>query len=963
MNITRILTGFLLLIAMSISAHATLIPGRIVVKFKAHSPMAEEWLRRNRSGECAAFMSLIGAHTSRGFISDATLTAVSKRERELGSTFRRRSSSRESITDNLSRICVLECAETVDCALLARKISSNPDVEYAEPMHRQTITTDPNDPELSRQYNLQKVQAIAAWGELPAGSEPILMAIVDTGVDYNHEDLAANMYIDPGESGTDSQGRDKRTNGVDDDANGFVDDWHGWDFVGNSGSQQDNDPHPGNVHGTHVAGIAAAVVNNGVGISGVARNVRILPVKVSSDGASISVDNGYEAILYAAAMKAQVINCSWGSPSPGTSESETIASAIALGALIVAGAGNDGTNGPYYPGAYPGVISVGATISDDRLAAYSNYHRSVDVCAPGSSIYSTLPGNTYGNESGTSMASPCAAGVAALIRERFPEYTPLQAAEQLKATADNIDTVNPGYGGLIGYGRVNAYRAVTDRSTRSLQLSRYQIKDENGDGIYDIGEKIEVRLTIKNVLSPVRTLTVVPQSPADVQVSFSPVQILAGDFLTLEEKVLTVPLMFTIPAGTPDNYAMTIGLKFMDSTGYVCSDNFTFTANPTFRTMSANAITVTFNSVGNIGYNDFPSNSQGVGFLYKGIGSLLFEGALMVGTSPARISNSARSAFSGNQQDKSFERVQSFTIKMPGIVSVQDGTTEFTDLVQAADAGVRVAQKAYQFTGDSTDNIVFLTYDITNISGEDFTTLHAGLYFDWDISPSGQNNVARLNEQMGFGYAYCIKPDTLPAVAAMLLTPQTLNFFAIDNDGTGGPNPGIYNGFTRNVKWQALSSGLGRRSSNVTDISMVIGAGPINLPAGQTARVGFAIGAADSKEMLPGVMKKAQEKAAEHHIAEGFVFVPPADSIQCTLYPNILGQGISTVEYTLPEQSYTTIDLVNVLGMIEQTVYAKTDIAGSYRRTFSVDNLVQGMYYVRFKSAGRAVHLPLLIMR
>ncbi|MBK9247157.1 MAG: S8 family serine peptidase [Ignavibacteria bacterium] len=962
MKFTYTIIVLLLILTACMTSHATIIPGRIVVKFKAHSSLVVDWNQRNRSGAFAQFTSLIGTHTSRGYISDATLQAVTKRERELRPSFRR--SITESIADNLSRICVLECAETIDCQLLARKISSNPEVEYAEVMHRQTIISDPNDTELGRQYNIRKVQAIAAWDELPSGIDPILMAIVDTGVDYDHEDLAANIYTHPGESGNDTQGRDKRSNGVDDDGNGFVDDWRGWDFVGNTGSAQDNDPRPGNVHGTHVAGIAAAVVNNALGIAGIARNVRILPVKVSSDNVSnITVDNGYEAILYAATMGAKVINCSWGVDSPGNSEAETIASVFALGSLVVAGAGNDGNNRPFYPGAYTGVVSVGATIGDDQKAGYSNFHQSVDVCAPGSSVYSTLPGNRYGNESGTSMSSPCAAGVAALICQKFPLFTPLQVAEQLKATCDNIDSINPEYLGFIGHGRVNAYRAVTDNNARALQLSNYEIIDENGDGIYEIGEKMEVKLTVKNILSPVHNITIKPQSPPEIILQFTDSTISAGSFNTLEEKALPTSLQFTIPSNTPDNYVMTITLKFIDSTGVITDDYFTVTVNPTYRTMSANNISVTFNSVGNIGYNDFPSNSQGDGFLYKGKGSLLFEGALMVGTSAVRLSNSARSAFSGNQQDKSFERVLPFNIKMPGIVALQDGATEFTDRDQSADAGVLVKQKAYQFKGDSTDDVVFLTYDITNISQEDFTTLHAGLYFDWDIGPSGQNNVARLDEELGFGYAYCIKPDTLPVVAAMLLSPHKLNFFAIDNDGSGGTNPGIYNGFTRNVKWQTLSNGIGRRASNVTDVSMVISAGPISLPINQTVRVGFAIGAADRKEMLPNIMKKAQEKAADHNISKGFTFAPPSDSVLATVYPNVLSNGICTVDYSLPDQAHTKIDVVNILGMIVRDVHNSIDIAGQFKRQFVVDDLVQGMYFVRFQSFGRSIHLPLFVVR
>jgi hypothetical protein len=966
MRITRLLVVLCIAIISGTSINfAAIKPGVIIVKFKYNSPLAERWLAEGRIGEFSEFTSLIGSHFSQGFVSNSTLQAVAKREAELYPSLNK-STELQPLTRNLSLISVLNCAQSIDVELLARKLASNPNVEYAEPMPEQSLVFEPNDPKfLSEQYNVQAVKAIEAWDLFPPNTEPILLAIVDTGVDYNHEDLAPNIFINSGESGTDAQGRDKRTNGIDDDGNGFIDDWHGWDFVSSTDpSRQDNNPLPGHPHGTHCAGIAAAVINNAIGIAGTARYVRILPVKIGNDKGSSSLENGFDGILYAASIGAKVINCSWGSPTPSRAEAETVTAATSLGSLIVAAAGNDGLNLAYYPASYPGVISVAATRQEDVIAGYSNFNRRVDVSAPGTAIYSTLPDNSYGNMSGTSMASPCAAGVTAMLRQKFPNYTPEQIKEQLKATADNIDSVNPNYIGYIGSGRVNAIRAITGKNTRAILLSRYQVKDSNNNGFLELDERVEVLLTIKNILLPIQNLVVEPKFPDGLGVIFSPQTFDAGNFSTLEERQLTIPLVFTVPHTAPENYNMDIRLTFRDSLGTISTGSFALTVNPTYRTMDANNIAVTFNSIGNIGFNDYPSNFQGDGFIYKKKSNLLFEGALMVGTSAERLSNVARSSYNSNTEDKSFVLRKSFTIRMPGIVSAEDGTAEFADLDNPTDAGVSIKHNAYQFSGNDNDDFVIVTYDITNSSARDFTTLHAGLYFDWDIGPSGLNNVARLDEQDGFGYAYCIKPDTLPAVAVALLSPQQLNFFAADNDGSSADNPNIYDGFTRNLKWRMLSSGIGRRASNPTDISMVIGAGPMNLPHGETVRVGFAIGAADKTGNLRSIIAKARQTAKDNNLASGFVFEPlPNTPSLVSLTPNAVSNESFTVNYALADNATVKIDIVNILGSVVKTVKNGFVQAGARSETVTMDDAAQGTYFVRFQSSGKMMVLPFFVVR
>ena len=225
---------------------------------------------------------------------------------------------------DLSQLYAVKYSSPNDPFAISEELSQLPEVQYAEPWFISRISKEraftPNDPLLGSQWGLSQINAQTAWN-YTEGDSTVVIAIVDCGVAWTHPDLAANIWVNPGEIGIDASD-DKRSNGKDDDGNGYVDDWHGWDFVGATfatynplTSPQDNDPAPtnyGGTHGTHVAGIAAAVTNNGIGIASLAHKCKILPVKVAADDYSEVILAGDQGIVYAATMGAKIINCSWG---------------------------------------------------------------------------------------------------------------------------------------------------------------------------------------------------------------------------------------------------------------------------------------------------------------------------------------------------------------------------------------------------------------------------------------------------------------------------------------------------------------------------------------------------------------------------------------------------------------------------------------------------------------------------
>ena len=347
----------------------------------------------------------------------------------------------------------------------AERYRYHPFVLFAEPNYIRNISdvtpVIPDDTAFASQWGLHNtgqrgtpdadIDAPEAWAS-GTGSASVIVAVIDTGVNYNHPDLAGNIFTNPGETGTDADGRDKRSNGIDDDGNGFVDDWHGWDFVGSG----DNDPYDGHGHGTHCAGILGAVGNNTRGVSGVSWNISILPLKSLNDQGSGRDSDIIEAFLYAESMGIKITSNSYGDSADNLALEDVIAQS---GMLNVFAAGNSGDDSPQYP-AYnssDNIIAVAATDYNDNLASFSNYDQiHVDLAAPGVQIISTYQ-NAYSYSDGTSMATPFVAGAAALISVKRPDYSPLQIKQVLLNSVDEKPSLQ---GKILTGGRLNLFEAL-----------------------------------------------------------------------------------------------------------------------------------------------------------------------------------------------------------------------------------------------------------------------------------------------------------------------------------------------------------------------------------------------------------------------------------------------------------------------------------------------------------------------
>jgi thermitase len=368
----------------------------------------------------------------------------------------------------LSGIQVVTLPENLSVDDAIEEYRKNPDVLYAEPnyiYHISAIT--PDDPLYGYQWGLHNtgtpgadISAPDAWG-ISTGSNFVVVAVVDTGVDYSHPDLAANIWTNADEI---------PGNGIDDDGNGYIDDVRGWNFYDGNNDPMDGNTYLNTYHGTHCSGIIGAVGNNGAGVTGVNWNVKIMPLRVVSPTGSLSVANAILAINYADANGANVISNSWG----GTGYSQALYDAInSSPAVVVCAAGNYGIFSPelnnditpIYPASYTcrNIIAVAATDSNDNLAGFSHYGPiSVDLAAPGVNILSTNissanTSSSYQYLSGTSMATPFVAGVAAQVKS----VNSCLISKQIKnVILNNVDVKSSLSGKVNTSGRLNAYKAV-----------------------------------------------------------------------------------------------------------------------------------------------------------------------------------------------------------------------------------------------------------------------------------------------------------------------------------------------------------------------------------------------------------------------------------------------------------------------------------------------------------------------
>ncbi len=371
----------------------------------------------------------------------------------------------------LGRIVKVQFAENVDEANLNSMLSSDSEIEYIQKATTYQLDFIPNDSLISQQWALEKIKTFDAW-DITQGVDTVLLAIIDTGIDYDHPDLTNKIFINTGESGN-----NKESNGIDDDGNGFIDDYRGWDFTDRVGFPfdstggdylgWDNNPFDDQGHGTYISGIAAAESNNLYGIAGAAPLVKMLNLRAFDPGGYGEEDDVAAAILYAVVMGAKVINMSFGDNAFSYVLRDVIRYAYSQNVVLIASAGNSGSSAPHYPSGYSEVICVGNSTDQDFVAGSSNFGSTIDLVAPGSIIMTTAKNAGYSIISGTSASAPYVSGAASLILSK-QSFTNEEIKQILKSTSDDIGEA--GWDLKSGAGRLNIFKALSVTAPSIIQF-------------------------------------------------------------------------------------------------------------------------------------------------------------------------------------------------------------------------------------------------------------------------------------------------------------------------------------------------------------------------------------------------------------------------------------------------------------------------------------------------------------
>lgn len=785
-------------------------------------------------------------------------------------------------------------------------LSSNTLV-YAEPHFIPVTTYTPNDPQATPagQYHLGRISAYNAWN-ISKGDTNVIIGITDTGTELTHSDLQGNIkynYVDP-------------INGIDDDGDGYVDNFNGWDL----GMNDNNPTWEGSSHGVHVCGIAAATTDNNNGIAGVGFKCKFLPVKIAdATGALIAA---YEGIKYAADHGCKVINCSWGGAGGGSYGQDVCAYAsVNKDAVVIAAAGNTSKEELFYPAAYDYVMAVVNTQANDMVNTTSTYGYFADVSAPGTNINSTWPTNGYTLLTGTSMSSPCTAGAVAVVRSYYPSFSGLQACERVKTTTDNNYTLpinnQPGRKDKLGTGRINLERALTDPLSPSVVYNHLVYNDRN-DSIFNTGDTIRIGGLFTNYLAPTTALagTVVTSNTGVVPLS-NTISIGALAMMATLSNTAT-PFAFKLAGTFTPNTSVDFTLTLNDGS-YTSRTYFSVIVDFDYINITVNNVFTTATSKGKIFYSG-DGQANGLGFLYKGA-NLIYDGGLMVGANDTMVSSCIRGTTAG-ATDNDFKITTNIAEMKIGEKSNFDTYCKYTDsnyvdIIGKRKMGVSIDQRTWAWNSAPDKKYVIWEYLIKNNSVNTYTAFYAGICADWDIDATSSANTYSLNKSAydatnKMGYSWCTNPGGKYAGIKLLTSFAPPNFYALDNVSGGGGGIDAYSsGFSTSNKYITLSTSRlssGNISPTGNDVMDVMSSGPYNLAPGQTIIVAFAIIAGDSLLDLQSSAVAAQVKY--NSVASGVGVHELKDDVSAIkVYPNPATDKINVVVKNKTENELMVYDI------------------------------------------------------
>lgn len=840
---------------------------------------------------------------------------------------------------DLSLIYELNYSADVEILKVINTLIQSNYLEYAEPKFLPQLAYTPNDPQMAaNQQFLTRINAFDGW-DVSKGDTNVVIGITDTGTDWDHPDLAGNLqlnYNDP-------------INGADDDNDGYIDNYRGWDL-----GESDNNPTVGFCftcsHGSHVSGCAAAVTDNGTGVASPGFNSRFLPVKIAN--ASGSLTKAYEGITYAADHGCQIINCSWGGGGGGSFGQDVIDYAtINKNCLVIAAAGNNNSNAFFYPAAYNYVLSVAATNStNDNKAGFSNFGYYVDVCAPGNNIYTAMSDDTYASMSGTSMASPVTAGVAAIVKSFYPSYNALQVGEQVRITADNIYSLpqNTSYVNQLGTGRINLLNALTI-SSPSIRMNPINTSD-NDDDVFLANDTLYINGDIINYLAPTSNLgvTISSTSPyVTIIDNFTNVGVL-GTMATTNNN--TDPFIVKINSNAPQNAIITFKLVFADGS-YSDFQVFSVIVNVDYINITINDVLTTNTSKGRLCYNG-EAQAEGLGFNYLSNGTLTYETGFMAGTGSV-VSDNVRGAAA---TDNDWNSVSNIIKNVPGVFSDFDTYGKFNDSSNPAPLGLTVTHRSFSWSAPPNTKFHIFEYKMVNSSPSVLNNIYAGIFSDWDIQ-NFNNNKASEDVAAKMGYVWCTDSSGLYA-GTKLLTAGNFNHYAIDNisGGNGGVDL-VAGGYDDSEKYTTLSTS--RATAGVgtgNDVIDVVSTGPFTITPGDSVTVAFALIAGSE---LSDIINSAALAQLQYDQVTG-IKNNEMPSSNLYLYPNPATDEI-TVSFMLDKTSEVTMEIYDLSGRVIYTGNSETEQAGMVSSRINTSKITSGYYLLKVTAGNRSISEKLII--
>jgi serine protease len=843
-------------------------------------------------------------------------------------------------------------------------------VEFAEPhynfkMHNVT----PNDPSVSNQSGfLTRIRAYAAWDLGLGGSQgnsSIVIGIIDSGTDTDHPDLVSQFVHNAADP----------INGADDDGDGYIDNYTGYDLGGADynnvvGDNNANIMGSNNSHGSHVSGCASAATNNTVGVAGIGWNCKLLPVKCAADndtrgsGGEGYIIAGYEGITYAADHGAKIINCSWGGTASGSFGQVIIDYAtINKNCLVVASAGNSALDERMYPASYNYVLSVAATnSSSDTRATFTTYNYDVDISTPGNGIYSTYYNNTYSSLSGTSMSSPITAGGAGLVQSKFNYTNALQIGQRLKQTSDNHYTTGPNITGApntganlqnkLGKGRMNLQRALTDAAVPSVVFENQIIADHNDNAIV-IGDSLFITGDFVNYLAPTTNLTAsITAIVGQTYVTSIDNNTVLGVINTLAMKNNnTDPFKFKVNAGTPDNSVIRFKVTLTDGT-YTDSYFFDVIVNVDYINIAINDVATTITSKGKIGYNQ-DGQLQGLGFTYMST-PLLYEAGFMVGSSSTKVSDCVRGATAGTS-DADFQTVVKAYKTTPPTFSEFDVHGRFNDAVASPVQNIRVSHSAYAWTTPGNRKYVIVEYVMKNTGSTTLSNLYAGIFADWDIdATSASMNKSNYDAATKMGYVYSTQTGGKYAGIKLLTSTAAPVCYNIDNVAGGGGGVDIADAtdyYSTANKYTTMSTNryvAGAADADGEDVVEVMSSGPFTINSGDSAKVAFALIAGDDLTDI----KKSADSAQVHYTPPVVTRISEMTNavLSAAVFPNPANNDLNFAIKTAKAENIEIV-LINTLGQTVKHISRDNLPAGYNQISTPVNDLPTGTYFYQVKTA------------